>query len=267
MIAASMVVMTGCGDKQMQQEDIDVNFLLQETTEKPVTNIEETSKETSKETSENNSYDALLQGEAKLTGLDGKSVSLTELTGDRDVNYVLMDLDKDGEDEIFILASPVSALIKNVDGEYKMIYDGCGYDVPINTDGLTGVLYAYPGAAPLHDIFKYTEFESGKKTSETVASWYDASENDEMDVDDWFYLGEDEKEVTMEEWLAAAGKLYEHRNDPIDWKTINATGEEKNDNTGDEKNDRAVNEKDTTPDTGRQLQPCLKDAEQVTKLR
>ena len=56
MIAASMVVMTGCGDKQMQQEDSDVNSLLQEVTEKSVTNTEETSKETS----ENISYDALL---------------------------------------------------------------------------------------------------------------------------------------------------------------------------------------------------------------
>ena len=116
MIAASMVVMTGCGDKQMQQEDIDVNSLLQEVTQKPVTNTEETSEETSKETSENISYDALLQGEAKLQTLDGKSVSLAELAGNSDVNYVIMDLDKDGEDELFILASPVSALIKNVDG-------------------------------------------------------------------------------------------------------------------------------------------------------
>ncbi|WP_155830768.1 hypothetical protein [Butyrivibrio sp. AE3009] len=230
MIAASMVVMTGCGDKQMQQEDSDVNSLLQEVTEKSVTNTEETSKETSKETAENISYDALLQGEAKLQTLDGKSVSLTELVGNRDVNYVIMDLDKDGEDELFILASPVSALIKNVDGEYKMIYDGCGYDVPINTDGLIGVLYAYPGDAPLHDIFRYTEFESGKKTSETVASWYDANENREMDAEDWFYLGENEKEVTMEEWLAVAGKFYEHRNDDIDWKVIAGKGSENSDN-------------------------------------
>ena len=103
----------------MQQEDIDVNSLLQEVTQKPVTNTEETSKETS----ENISYDALLQGEAKLQTLDGKSVSLAELAGNSDVNYVIMDLDKDGEDELFILASPVSALIKNIDGEYKMIYD------------------------------------------------------------------------------------------------------------------------------------------------
>ena len=225
----------------MQQEDIDVNSLQQEVTQKPVTNTEETSKETS----ENISYDALLQGEAKLQTLDGKSVSLTELAGNSDVNYVIMDLDKDGEEELFVLASPVSALIKNVDGEYKMIYDGCGYDVPINTDGLTGVLYAYPGAAPLHDIFKYTEFEAGKKTSETVASWYDAGENGEMDSEDWFYLGEDEKEVTMDEWLAAAGKLYEHRNDDLDWKTINAGASGNIDNTDEEKLSGAALDTDT----------------------
>lgn len=175
--------------------------------------------------SKSGSFDAFLNSEAQVEELDGKSATLSELAYGYDVSYTLSDLDKDGTDELFVLAGPSAYVVKNESGAFKVIYDGCGYEKPISTDDFTGVLYYRPGQAPLNEIYMFTEFSEGEKTGKSYASWYDDNENNVMDKEDVFFLdSEDEVEVSMEDWIAAAQKFIDHKDDDIEWTTI----EEKN---------------------------------------
>ena len=166
-------------------------------------------------------FEAFLKGEKSVDTLDGNSAALSELSYGYDVNYTYMDIDKDGEDELFVLAGPEAYVIENVGGDLELIYDGCGYERPINTEDLTGVLYYRPGQAPLNEIYMFTEFSGDEKSEKFYASWYDDNANDQMDEGDIFFLDdEDEVGVSMDEWLSAAKKYMDHKNEPVDWKTI-----------------------------------------------
>ena len=166
-------------------------------------------------------FDAFLKGETYVDTLDGTSVALSELSYGYDVNYTFADIDKDGEDELFILAGPEAYVIEKVGGDLELIYDGCGYERPIVSEELTGVLYYRPGQAPLNEIYMFTEFSSDEKSEKFYASWYDDNANEQMDEDDIFFLDdEDEVGVSMEEWLAATQKYMDHKNDIVDWQTL-----------------------------------------------
>ena len=156
--------------------------------------------------------DRILRGDVYDT--DDNFFALIDEIGNSDSSYyAFADVDSDGVEEICVKRYSEMYIIDSFDNVYKIVYDGATYDMPIDEDGLTGIFYSRPSAAPTSDTYIFRTISSeGEIISEDFASWYDANENGQMDEEDCFFLdSKEEKEVTMSEWLDKAEKYQKYR--------------------------------------------------------
>lgn len=206
-----IICFTAC--KRFEADSIDGGVNNQVTTDQDANSIEES------ETDDNSGddlYESYLENE-EVVMLDGEEIGIYSY-GD-DVQYVMMDVDSDGQEELCVRAHPSFYILKAIEGSLSVIYSGATNDEPINNDDLVGVYWYRAGAAPTHDDYKFVSFNNGSVDNIEYYSWYDENGNDEMDeADNYSEHYYDKKEtMSMEEWLEVTQKYIDYRDYHADW--------------------------------------------------
>lgn len=148
-------------------------------------------------------FTLLLKGGLALGEIEMKDYS--------DCESVLIDIDRDNEDELFLRTDAnTSYLIDKNEDHLYIIYKGDGLTKPVVEGKYSGLMYYREGGEPYHETYKYITFDyDGNIFEETYVEWYDMNKNDEQDKSDGYLLFYDDftETVKMDKWISEYGEI------------------------------------------------------------
>ncbi len=170
------------------------------------------------QSSQEETFERVLSGEIKFDSINGEK-SIDEIEFNDEILYCLVDVDNDNRDELCLKGRTATYFIDSYEDNYKEIYEGTNYDIPLETEMYHGIYYYKQGAAPFSETFKFTQISVDSEVNELIyAAWYDGNENNKMDEDDLYFLESGLKTpVTKDEWLNTAGEYTVLKDINIDW--------------------------------------------------
>ncbi|WP_028234242.1 hypothetical protein [Pseudobutyrivibrio sp. MD2005] len=218
LIISCCILLLGCGrtPELVKEEPVQVEKSERVDECKPGREIEKLENSTESYTPRQELYDSYLKGELTVE-LGGESIDIN--AKGNEVEYIEMDIDGDGEEELCVRAFPSFYILKAQAGELTVIYSGATYDEPINNEDMVGVYWYRPGAAPTHDDYKFVSFKNGSVDKENYYSWYDENDNMKMDkTDKYIVIRNDERsEMDMKKWLNMAQIYVDNQDYHADW--------------------------------------------------
>lgn len=122
------------------------------------------------------------------------------------------DVDRDGEEELFIRTDKFSYILDENDNDLKVIFEGTSYNSVVCDDEkqLYGCLYYRQEGAPLHETYQFTSFTNdGMQDSLHEYIWCDMNENDQKDESDEYTI--DNRPVNKSDWEEEVEKFSEYK--------------------------------------------------------
>ena len=166
-------------------------------------------------------YTKVLNDEEKILFSDGEEVFASNWLGceDNSYNYVFMDVNGDEVDELILKYLGKMLIVTDNKGTANEVYIGCTYDMPISKGNVHGVFYCRPGGAPTHYNYVLSLMDKDFNVkSPQYGSWYDGNENGEMDDEDMFFIDQEEKEVSKQDFVDKSKNLLDLQNYSPEWK-------------------------------------------------
>ncbi|MDE5589694.1 MAG: hypothetical protein K2J60_11250 [Acetatifactor sp.] len=140
-----------------------------------------------------------------------KQVTISELFGDNDIEYCLLDIDGDGSDELHIRDNTAYYAIKAVDGTLQILFESWWNDYElIVTDELCGLLN-YFNLGYGNEGIRFIKISADGSWEWEVFTWTDTNKNEYMDEEDDFYAetdSSDYEEIDMEKYVQYRKEHY-----------------------------------------------------------